>query len=407
MANSESIQFGEAWKALILCPDQGMLAELMALLARESRGFSAIELRSYPGRRDLAEMLADQPPEICFLDVVSDREKALSLLAPIAEAVPRASIVSLLGGADSDLILASLRQGASEFLVRPFTADQLQPVLTRIAKLRSAARNGGRASGTVYCIMPGKGGCGATTVACNLACHFKRSGMDKVLLADLDPLTGTVSFLLKLKSHYSFVDALSHAADLDGDLWKNLVTACQAGDVILPPQNPVDAIAEARDASPIIHYSRQHYQKVILDSNGPYGEWNTMLARLCDKLLLVSTNELPALHATRRALAWLETQGVERSKVGMIINRYRRDVGLTREEIESVIQTEILSVIPSDYQTMQKALMDGKPAPPASSFGKSLRDLAARLDGHAAPDTKVRRPGWLDSLFGRKRVSGQ
>ena len=50
--------------------------------------------------------------------------------------------------------------------------------------------------------MPAKGAAGATTIACNLAYQCKRLGASKILLADLDPLTGTVSFVLKLKSTY-------------------------------------------------------------------------------------------------------------------------------------------------------------------------------------------------------------
>ena len=46
------------------------------------------------------------------------------------------------------------------------------------------------------------------TIACNLAFQWKRRGAKKVLLADLDPLTGTMSFLLKIKSVFSFLDML-------------------------------------------------------------------------------------------------------------------------------------------------------------------------------------------------------
>ena len=45
-------------------------------------------------------------------------------------------------------------------------------------------------------------------------------GANQVLLADLDPLTGTLSFLLKIKSIYSFLDALQRAHELDADLWR-------------------------------------------------------------------------------------------------------------------------------------------------------------------------------------------
>ena len=74
--------------------------------------------------------------------------------------------------------------------------------------------------------MPAKGGCGASTIASNLAYQMKR-GDKRILLADLDPLAGTLSFLLKIKSNYSFMDALARSHDIDADLWKAVVTSRQ------------------------------------------------------------------------------------------------------------------------------------------------------------------------------------
>jgi cellulose biosynthesis protein BcsQ len=66
--------------------------------------------------------------------------------------------------------------------------------------------------GEVYCLMRGKSGCGNTTLACNLAFQLQALNFRKVLLGDLDPLTGTIAFLLKLNSNYNFVHTLTNAA---------------------------------------------------------------------------------------------------------------------------------------------------------------------------------------------------
>src|SRR6202035_1973885 len=114
---------------------------------------------------------------------------------------------------------------ASEFLFQPFALDQVGAALDRLARIKLAANIDSSELGKVYCIMPGKGACGATTLACNLAFQLQRlNPAKKVLLADLDATTGTLSFLLKLKSTYSFVDALVHASKIDADLWKGMVT---------------------------------------------------------------------------------------------------------------------------------------------------------------------------------------
>src|SRR5262249_14094533 len=153
------------------------------------------------------------------------------------------NIIVLLDSKDPELILRAMRQGAAEFLVRPFTPEQLTHSLERIVTILGGSQNLGR----LYCVMPAKGACGASTIACNIAPQWKRFGFKRILLADLDPLTGTQSFLLKLRSNYSFLDAVSHAATMDLDIWKGLVTTVTGIDVILAPETVQEGCHNLRD----------------------------------------------------------------------------------------------------------------------------------------------------------------
>src|SRR6202041_19398 len=107
--------------------------------------------------------------------------------------------------------------------IHPFTSEQVEAALQKIARQHPTRL---KTPGRVYCIVPAKGGCGASTVASNLAYQIKRGGR-RILLADLDPLAGTLSFLLKIKSSYSFMDVLARSHDIDGDLWRTLITSRQ------------------------------------------------------------------------------------------------------------------------------------------------------------------------------------
>src|SRR5207249_1420574 len=111
---------------------------------------------------------------------------------------PTIPVVAISGGNDPDIILRSLRQGASEFLFQPFAIEQVGAALDRLHRLKGDSTRPSGDLGKVYCVVPGKGACGASTVACNIAYQFqKRNPQRKLLLADLDMSTGTVSFLLK------------------------------------------------------------------------------------------------------------------------------------------------------------------------------------------------------------------
>ncbi len=375
-------------RALLISPDPRITTELKDLLASELPLAPVAIVDCYPDRTTLAELASLPGDRLWFLDTISDREVAFRLMSAIAVCAPAVAIVALLRNDDPDMILQCLRQGASEFLIYPFTADQLKHALDRLTRLQTAGAPHPPAAATrarVYCVIPGKGACGATTLASSLAYAMKRLDSRKVLLADLDGLTGTVPFLLKLKSNYSFIDALAHASSLDADLWKVLVIPCHGIDVLLSPENPVDSIGQSYDPAPILSYSRGAYETVILDTAGAYGDWNLALAGLSDELLIVTTNELPALHATERALLHLENNGTSRSKVRLVVNRYYPDLGLRKEGIEAALRASVFHTIPSDYKAIQKALLEGKAFPPRSRFGKSVAALAQQLTAPHPP----------------------
>lgn len=393
------------WKALLICPNRSVTQELLPLLTEQLPRMPVFEMQDYPVRQVVAELSGSQAPNICFLDLTADRERALSLIGELLAVEARIRIVVLLASKDPNLILRAMRQGAVEFLVRPFTAEQIESVAERLAALHL---NGGNGSGLgkVYAVIPAKGACGASTIACNLGPLHKRYGQKRILLADLDPLTGTQSFLLKLKSTYSFLDALARSHSLDGDLWKGMVASAAGLDVLPAPETVKEGVQDLRDCSAIIEFARTQYETTVLDAASVYGDWNLAQARLCDDLLLITTNELPALQATQRAMGYLEHNGVNLNKVRLVVNRYSKEHGLSRDVIETALHCEVFHVIPTDTDSVQRALIEGKPIPANTTFGKSLAQLADKLSGKPAqqaaePKKSGGLAGLVSSLFSR------
>ena len=70
-------------------------------------------------------------------------------------------------------------------------------------------------------------------------------------------------------------------------------------------------------------------------------------------------------------LSYLDTNRIGRWKIRLLVNRYHRDVGLSREVIGTALHTEVFDILPSDYEAVQKSLMEGKPAPSNTAFGKA------------------------------------
>jgi pilus assembly protein CpaE len=358
-------------------------------------------LDSYPTPRDVEQRLGKATSQLIFLDIAASPEESLALLPQLTR-LAGVQVLAVLPGNDPDSILGCLRAGAADFLLRPITADQVEAALSKVARLQPVSEaliDSQQAK--IIAVMPAKGACGATTLACNLAFQWKRMGAKRILLADLDPLAGTVSFLLKLQSTFSFMDVLQRGHELDPDLWKTTVTSSGGIDVLLAPDLAVTGIPQYVDATPIINYARHAYDVVIIDTGSVYGEWNLSQARAATDLLLVTTNELPALQASQRALTYLEANKIGKWKTRLVVNRYQNDVGLNRDVIGTALHAEVFETIPSDYEAVQAALMEGKPVLPSTAFGKGVAQLTERLGG---PKEKPKKPssggGGLSGLLG-------
>jgi pilus assembly protein CpaE len=115
--------------------------------------------------------------------------------------------------------------------------------------------------------------------------------------------------------------------------------------------------------------------------------------------VLVTTNELPALQAAQRALSYMDANRVGRWKIRLLVNRYQREIGLSREVIGTALHTEVFEAIPGDYDAVQKALMEGKPVPANTAFGKGLTQVVERLGVRGAGDIE-KKSGSLSGLLG-------
>ena len=71
-------------------------------------------------------------------------------------------------------------------------------------------------------------------------------------------------------------------------------------------------------------------------------------------------------------------RSTQRWKLRLIVNRYLLDVGLSREVIGTALHTEVFDTLPSDYEAVQRALMDGK-TPVADVVAKAAKDAGTTI----------------------------
>ncbi len=368
-----------ATRIIIVSPDPRLSEDARDWLTVELRGAEIVSLNRYASRKDLAPALTGGLAA-CFVDVSADPNAAQSVLAAVAAETPDALLVAILARQDPDLLLRFMRQGAAEFLIAPLTADNVRAVAAKIER-PGAAGTGAR----TLCVVPAKGGCGASTIASHLAHEFKRLDHKRVLLADLDPLAGTLSFLLKLKSTHSFADVLLRSDEIDDDIWKAMVCHSNGVDMLLAPETLGEGMGDLSDPSTLIEFARSRYDAVLLDAGNAYGEWNQRLAALAGEVLLVTSCEFPVVYAAQRALCHFQNGGVDRDRIHLLVNRWGRDGGVSPEIVGQALEMDVLQVLPEDADSIHDALVDGKLVSPSTAFGKAIRALGEQLAGKSQP----------------------
>jgi pilus assembly protein CpaE len=243
---------------------------------------------------------------------------------------------------------------------------------------------------------------GASTIAVHLAVQMRAGGEGRILLVDADPMTASIGFMLKLKSEFHFGDVLRDWKRMDEDLWSRLIVHFSGIDVLLAPETPMPHFLIDRPlAEEICHFWRDRYETVVVDMPDLRTAVESGLCALADQIFLVTTNELAALHASRRALEVLDLSVGDRARLRLIVNRYNPAAGLRREDLKTALQFEPFAVLSNDYQTVQDALLDGKPAGSGSRFRGSIQALCDQLRGRPGPAKK--NGSWLGFLHRTNR----
>jgi pilus assembly protein CpaE len=363
------------WKPLVITP-RADAAGLLRTALLELGCRQPHSLNQYPQPGTIAALAHQHGCNICFLDIAADREHAMQLAPEIAASIP---VVGLSPPQDADLILRCLRLGMSEFVSDP-GPEQVRNVLERFGRARAPLAE--RPTGCLYSVIPGKPGCGASSLAVHLAVQFGEGGATKVLLVDADPLTAGIAFMLKLRAGFHLGDVVRDWKRMDEDLWSRLRTTAWGIDLLLAPETPSTALDVGRDiAGELASFWRARYDIILVDTPDVATAATAGFAAVSDQILLVTTNELPALHAARRAIAYLDEYVRDRDKLRLIVNRYTPATGLKLDDLNTAIDLKPFAVLNNDYESLQAALLAGKPVGPTSPFGRSVSELSRRLRG--------------------------
>jgi pilus assembly protein CpaE len=291
---------------------------------------------------------------------------------------------------DPELILAAMRAGLKEFIYPPVAA-RMTEALDRIRQNR--AESDASLAGRMLYFLSAKGGCGATTVACHVAAELASAAAEKVLLADLDESGGAVGFVMHSRSGYTLDDAVENTSRLDPSYWAALVAGNGPNLDVIQSAYTLGRTSAARDdlrLGEVLRFMRVHYPWTVLDlgRGRQPAVWDSLEPQ--DRVFVVSTVDLIALHQARALVKALQACGVESDRLQLILNAVPKDPLVTPQEIEATLGIGLYAVLSAEGAALLEAKSSRRLVSPHSSFGKQIGRAVSRLVGRSEAAPKRR-----------------
>ncbi|BDG01207.1 AAA family ATPase [Anaeromyxobacter oryzae] len=324
-----------------------------------------------------------------------DPERGFRVVRELSSAGVRVVVLGLTK--DPDLILHAMRAGAREFVLAGDDAELARALRDQVKPNRSADAS------RIYAVFPAKGGVGGTTLATNLAGAFQRGG-NRTCLIDLNLNMGDVLAFLDLQGGYSILDVIANMRRLDRQLLDSTLVQHASGVRVIAQSHRIEESDRIEPAllSSMLRFLRQHYRAIVLDGLRSFDEVSVAALDAADEIMLVVTQEVPAVRDARRCVDLLRRLGAD-DKLKLIVNRFQKGLQITPAVVSETVGLPIAATVPNDYPAVIRAVNRGQllfEEAPRSATTKGVEQLAALL-GRAPADEAETRPSLLKRLFAR------
>ena len=365
----------------LMTSDPSVVTAVTAALQSNGHALNGPAVRDV---RELPAQLTRVPVPIVLIDLDPQPQQVLPHLELIVARFPSTRFVALSTSVGSDLLLEAMQTGVRRVVVKHSMATDLPGVLDRLTAADSAD---GGPRGDVVTILSASGGCGATTLAVNLAEELALKQNQPTLLCDLDCSYGAVASYLGVHPTYAIDHVLNYAGMVDGNLIRSTATVHNDRiHVLASPCSISFSQAEPLNYGAldrVFAAARKAYGTTLIDAPRIPLDAAASLASSSACTLLVLQLTVKDLRTGRLMIDALRERGVETSSIVPLANRYAKRQVISLEEASKALGGMEVLPIRNDFAPAIQGLNFGQTlsqAAPRSSLRKDLQDLLPKLD---------------------------
>ncbi|HEY3310476.1 MAG TPA: response regulator [Anaerolineales bacterium] len=332
--------------------------------------------------REAVQLSEELKPDVILMDINMPDMDGILATEMIRQRNPIAQIVILSVQGDPNYMRRAMLAGARDFLTKPPMADELISAVRRAGEMARQERAksvqtisaasmtsipvagpGSPSEGRIIMVYSPKGGTGVTTVAVNLAVTLNNDET-RVVLVDGNLQFGDVAIFLNEHGKNTILDLAPRSEELDPDVVDGVMIkhASSGLRILAAPARPEHAENVKSDQfSRVLKYLRQIYPYVVVDTSHHLDDITLSVLDACDMLVLVVTQDIPAVKNVRLFLDLMKTIGVSRERVCFVMNKYDKRISITPERVGENLKQPVVGVIPLDEKVVIPSVNRGVP----------------------------------------------
>ncbi|MHC4530506.1 MAG: AAA family ATPase [Planctomycetota bacterium] len=360
---------------IVLATKQKDFAEKIRGILSSSREIPLSNICS--GISELGVQLEATHASIAIVDIDSDTHRTLSELDQLVPLHPDTRFAVVSSKSSKELIIEAMQVGARYFMHKKFIDAELDRVLEKMivdsAKTLSA-------NGQIISVLSAGGGCGATTIAINLANELRLKSSRPILTIDLDEDYGAISTYLGIKSGYGIADVLSQKERIDYELIATSAASYKDDfDVLLSPAsiNKSESInGNSSNLVETLEACKTAYKYTIIDAPRVSEKVLQLLTSLSMVNLVVFQPNVKDVKTAELLIAKLRQYGVPSEKMFPLVNRYQlRGPVVPVGEIKKTLNCECIYKVRNDFKRVVKGINCGKPLSESAPRSPARRDM--------------------------------
>ena len=363
------------------------------------------------GGQEGIDLAKKERPDVILMDINMPDMDGITATEVIVNTVPGAPIIMMSVQGEQDYLRRSMLAGAREFLVKPFSADELVNAIRHVHEIEKAkraryqqnapAQSGGGAGGQslrqvlepergkIITFFSPKGGVGRTTIATNLAVALHQSTGKPVVLVDGSLPFGDIAVILNMSPKAKTIaDLVGSFEQVDAEVIESVLVQHSTGiKVLLAPPTPEAAdLITGANIKKVLETLRETYAFVIVDTWPSFQEQVLTMLDVADVILTLMTLEITSLKNVRVFMEIVEKLGYDEHKVQLVANRNDSSGGIKASDVEASLARKIPHTIVSDGRALVLAVNRGVPfviSHRDSQVAKDIFSIADKLSGGA------------------------